>query len=428
MTVGRGRADNPETSKRKKARWRRRWLIALSAALAVLVVISVIAAYRTPQPAAPSSDSPPTAGSVSPSPGPPPASPTDASAAKGPVAKRLSPTDIPTADAGATALPVAATVAPVTDGPAADAALQMLNGLPVKGRAPTTGYDRSQFGQPWTDDVSVAGGHNGCDTRNDMLRRDLQAVVIKPGSNGCTVLTGALAPDPYTGRVIVFTRGAGTSSAVQIDHVVALSDAWQTGAQRLTLAQRTDLANDPLNLQATDGPTNQQKGDGDAATWLPPRTAYRCTCVARQVEVKARYHLWVTPPEKAAIMRVLASCGATTPATSPPPPTATIAPQPALTTTSSVDVYYDSCAAVYTAGKAPLYRGQPGYRSGLDGDSDGIACEVRPTTIRPSGEVYYKNCAAVYAAHKAPLYAGQPGYRSRLDGDSDGIACENPPS
>ena len=168
----------------------------------------------------------------------------------------------------------------VRQAPAAGAALATLNTLAVKGRAPKTGYDRALFGAAWTDDVTVEGGRNGCDTRNDILRRDLTDIVLKAGSNGCAVQTGTLA-DPYTATSIGFVRGQDTSSAVQIDHVVALSDAWQKGAQQLSPTQRADFANDPRNLQATDGPINQQKGDGDAATWLPPNTSFRCTYVAR---------------------------------------------------------------------------------------------------------------------------------------------------
>ncbi|WP_235013125.1 HNH endonuclease family protein [Arthrobacter sp. SLBN-100] len=123
----------------------------------------------------------------------------------------------------------------------------------------------------------------------------------------CTVKTGVLA-DPYTGATIHFVRGTTTSSAVQIDHVVALSDAWQKGAQQLTADVRTAFANDPLNLQATDGPTNMQKGDGDAATWLPPSKGVRCEYVARQVSVKAKYSLWLTQAEHDAIANILAGC------------------------------------------------------------------------------------------------------------------------
>jgi len=217
------------------------------------------------------------------------------------------------------------------------AALAQLAALPVKGRAPKTGYTREQFGPAWTDDVSVTFGHNGCDTRNDILGRDLTAIVFKPGTRDCAVLTGVLH-DPYTGQVINFRRGVGSSNAVQIDHVVALSDAWQTGAQQLSPDQRRNFANDPLNLQAVDGPANESKGDGDAATWLPPRKAYRCTYVTRQVAVKAKYHLWVTPAEHDAIARVLGKCGAavgladepvTTPAPTSPRPTSTPTSTPA---------------------------------------------------------------------------------------------------
>lgn len=178
--------------------------------------------------------------------------------------------------------------------------------LPVKGRAPKTGYDRDQFGPTWTDDTNVPLSHNGCDTRNDILARDLDRETFKPGTNNCVVLTGTFI-DPYTGKSIDFTRGTD-SIKVQIDHVVALSDAWQKGAQQLTPIDRADLANDPLNLQATDGPTNGAKSDSDAASWLPPNKDHRCTYVARQVAVKAKYHLWVTQAEYDTIAGILATC------------------------------------------------------------------------------------------------------------------------
>ncbi|QGU01462.1 hypothetical protein CKALI_02885 [Corynebacterium kalinowskii] len=185
--------------------------------------------------------------------------------------------------------------------------LATLNSLPVKGRAPKTGYERAQFGQAWTDDVNVEYGHNGCDTRNDILQRDLVNETFKDGTRNCVVLTGLLH-DPYTAADINFVRGQDTSSAVQIDHVVALSNAWQTGAQQLSEEQRRNFANDPLNLLAVDGPANQQKGDGDAATWLPANKAFRCEYVTRQVNVKAKYQLWVTAPEKDAISNILVKC------------------------------------------------------------------------------------------------------------------------
>ncbi len=187
--------------------------------------------------------------------------------------------------------------------------LAALDTLAVKGRAPKTGYSRAQFGPAWSDDVSVAGGHNGCDTRNDVLARDLTDVVVKPKTHGCVVLSGVLN-DPYTGEVINFVRGPSSSEAVQIDHIVALSDAWQKGAAQWDEATRRDFANDPANLQATAGWANQQKKDSDAATWLPSNRAFRCTFATRIVEVKAHYRLWVTPAEHAALERILTtSCG-----------------------------------------------------------------------------------------------------------------------
>jgi hypothetical protein len=176
-------------------------------------------------------------------------------------------------------------------------ALQALETLEVKGRAPKTGYERNQFGNGWAT-------KNGCDTRNSILNRDLNDVVL---NDKCQVVSGTLA-DPYTGTTIAFKRGASTSDDVQIDHVVALSDAWQKGAQLLDVNTREALANDPLELIAVEGKANQQKSDGDAATWLPSNKTFRCQYVARQVAVKQKYKLWVTSSEKEAIIRVLATC------------------------------------------------------------------------------------------------------------------------
>lgn len=178
-------------------------------------------------------------------------------------------------------------------------ASKVLAKLAVKGRAPKTGYARSLFSDGW-------GNINGCDTRNFILKRDLTSITWRTGEN-CLVATGVLQ-DPYTGRRIDFVRGVRTSLAVQIDHVVAVSDAWQKGAQQLSSQSRYAFYNDPLNLLAVDGPSNESKGDGDAATWLPPNKGYRCAYVARQVAVKAKYRLWVTSAEKDAIARVLATC------------------------------------------------------------------------------------------------------------------------
>lgn len=187
-------------------------------------------------------------------------------------------------------LPLAAALA----SPLAD-----LHALDVRPAEPLAGYSREQFGRAWFD-----VDRNHCDTRNDILARDL----VDIERDGCRVLSGLL-DDPYTGRLIVFERGP-RSSVVQIDHVVALANAWVTGAAHLAPARRLALANDPLNLLAVDGKTNSAKGAQDASEWMPPAEDAWCDYAARQVAVKTRYRLWVTPPERDALVVVLEDCHA----------------------------------------------------------------------------------------------------------------------
>lgn len=168
--------------------------------------------------------------------------------------------------------------------------------LPVKGRAPDTGYDRDEFNHWITRD--------GCDTRARILERDAEPEWTELDSDGCVV--GARIDGPYSGEQI--TEDPGPASDVDIDHVVALADAWRSGAQQLSDDEREQLANDPLNLLAVDDGLNQQKSDSNAASWLPPNKIYRCEYVARQVAVKTEYGLWVTSAERDAIDRVLGGC------------------------------------------------------------------------------------------------------------------------
>jgi hypothetical protein len=269
---------------------------------------------------------------------------------------------------------------------AAGTALAQLETVPVKGRAPKTGYDRDQFGNGWEDP-----DRNGCDARNDMLNRDLTNRTHKPGTRGCVVTSGVLA-DPFTATTIHFVRGNATSTAVQIDHVVALSDAWQKGAQQLTAEQREAFANDPLNLLATDGPTNGAKGDDDAATWLPPNKSFRCEYVALQTAVKAKYKLWMTRAEREAIRSILtSSCPdqpvpedrglsvpvAARPAPTNPAPAPAEAPAPVQAPAPAQDanVFYQNCSAVRAAGAAPIRVGDPGWDTKFDRDGDGVGCE-----------------------------------------------------
>lgn len=177
-------------------------------------------------------------------------------------------------------------------------ALVALEKLAVKDRAPKTGYERSKFSNGW-------GEIQNCSLRELILLRDLKD--SKLDEDGCRVLSGILH-DQYSGKTIAFQRGINTSQAVQIDHIVAVSDAWQKGAQQLTTGLRYQFYNDPLNLISVEGESNNKKGDGDAATWLPPNKDYWCRYVARQIAVKQKYSLWITHAEHDTIYSILESC------------------------------------------------------------------------------------------------------------------------
>ena len=163
-------------------------------------------------------------------------------------------------------------------------------------------YDRQAYGQSWADT-----DHNGCDTRNDILARDLARPIFKPGTRDCVVLSGTLA-EPYTGATIEFQKGEKTSSLVQIDHVVALADAWRSGAWRWDAERRQEFANDPQNLLAVDGAANEDKSASSADQWLPPNRAFRCDYVKRQIAVKSAYGLSVTRTEQDAMAEQLSIC------------------------------------------------------------------------------------------------------------------------
>ena len=173
--------------------------------------------------------------------------------------------------------------------------------LRVAGPGNMSGYSREAFGPAWAD-----VNHNGCDTRNDILNRDLVHKTWWDSSH-CEVKTGVLH-DPYTGKTIHFVQGEETSLAVQIDHMVALGDAWQTGARDWTAARREAFANDPRELLAVDGPTNEAKGDDDASDWLPARQAYDCQYAVDQIMIKRTYRLWTTPAEHQALAEALGNC------------------------------------------------------------------------------------------------------------------------
>lgn len=183
------------------------------------------------------------------------------------------------------------------DSDSAPLAVVILELLEVKGRAPKTGYSREEFYSGWP---TV----EGCSLRQRIIKREFGDSAVL---DGCNVIAGEY-DEPYTGEHLRFTEREQISKGVQIDHVVALSDAWQKGAQYMDYKTREQIATDPLNLLAVDASANSKKSDGDAATWLPPNKKFRCQYVARQVSVKYKYKLWVTEAEKNAIAGVLAGC------------------------------------------------------------------------------------------------------------------------
>lgn len=313
------------------------------------VVADGVVAAPTAPPTAPST---PPAASQAPS-------PTASSTAK--PSPRPSATRTPRPEASASKSP-----------PRSGTALALIGTLAVKGRAQKTGYDRDRFGQAWLDT-----NRNGCDTRNDILGRDMSSPRFKAGTRDCVVLAGVLA-DPFTGKRIRFVRGSNT---VDVDHVVSLSNGWQTGSFRWPIRKRAAFANDPMNLLAVDMSANRSKGDGDTATWLPQNKRFRCAYVARQVSVKAKYGLWVTPPERDAMRRILRGCPSQPALTGGAPvlapfevkePSPAPSPQPFA---GGGSVHYENCDAVRAAGADPVRTGDPGYAGHLDRDGDGVGCE-----------------------------------------------------
>lgn len=192
------------------------------------------------------------------------------------------------------------TVAPVDD---------LLAGIAqLPARARSGDYRRAAFGEAWTDDNTAPGGHNGCDTRNDILNRDLiekTYVAISRCPNA--VATGVLR-DPYTSETIPFTRGAQTGAAVQIEHIVPLAYAWDQGARNWTDEMRVRFANDPSNLVAVDGPTNQAKGDAEPARWMPPNAAFHCQYAMQFIGILRGYGLAVDAPSVPVLKAALSTC------------------------------------------------------------------------------------------------------------------------
>ncbi|MBU4215703.1 MAG: DUF1524 domain-containing protein [Actinobacteria bacterium] len=323
-----------------------------------------------------------------------------------PAAEDLADADDPTLNSAAAAKLAAPAPAGTADtdavlaGAEGQSALVAVAALTVTDPATASGYDRDLFGYR-----AVDLDKNGCDTRNDILARDLTATTAKAGTNDCVVTTGTLT-DPYSGTTIAFHRGSDTSADVQIDHVVSLQNAWLSGASTWDTTRRQQLGNDPLNLLAVSGPLSAQKSDKDAASWLPPNTGYRCQYVARQVAVKYTYSLTITTAERAAIVAVLSTCPtqplpagsalppavvhttptpvAAAPAPAEPAPAAPAPADPApaaeepapAPADAGLDPRFDTCKKAKAAGYGPYVKGiDPEYDWYRDADHDGTDCE-----------------------------------------------------
>jgi hypothetical protein len=370
--------DAATTSRRhrERARSRYRTLIA-TAIIAPLIAAGLAACSATAldEPASASAAAPTAVSTPSVDPSPSPAAAIVTAAPSAPPSASPSPAIEASNDAQITPSPELGT--------AEAAALALV----VKGRSAKTGYDRDEFGNAWVD-----VDRNGCDTRNDMLILRLED---RDMSGDCKVLSGDLA-DPFTGTWIHFERGG--ESEVDIDHLVALSDAWQKGASSWEFAKRVAFANDPLNLEPVDAGANRQKGDGDAATWLPASKEFRCEYVARQVAVKTKYELWVTQAEQDAMVDVLSGCEGeplpdagdqsviadnigekpqeSEPQESPTATKPTKSEQPpAASSEDELDERFEFCNRL-PAGYGPYVRGEdPEYGWYTDRDGDGVVCE-----------------------------------------------------
>jgi hypothetical protein len=192
------------------------------------------------------------------------------------------------------------TVAPGTD---------VLDGLViVPQRARGYDYRRAAFGDAWDDNNSAPGGHNGCDTRDDILDRDLvEKTYVSTKRCPQAVATGVLH-DPYTSATIAFTRGAKVGAAVQIDHLVPLAYAWDMGARNWPDDMRLRFANDPANLLAVAGQVNQDKGDQGPGAWMPPNHAFWCQYAMQFTAVLRGYSLPVDQASADELRQAAATC------------------------------------------------------------------------------------------------------------------------
>lgn len=242
-----------------------------------------------------------------------------------------------------------------------------------------SGYQRTLFNH-WRD----ADG-DSCDTREEVLIR--QSQVSAQVGPGCRVYSGRWT-SAYDAVVVT------DPSTLDIDHVVALAEAWDSGASRWSFTTRQAFANDLAftgSLIAVTASSNRSKSDRDPAEWLPGNSAYRCTYVTTWIAVKYRWSLSIDSAEKSALQRQVTACGnphITLPAKAPISlgggtgggGTGGSGTGGSGTggggTGGGTDPRFDTCTAAKAAGYGPYYRGSDTeYSWYRDADSDGIVCE-----------------------------------------------------
>ncbi|WP_327436593.1 MULTISPECIES: HNH endonuclease family protein [unclassified Streptomyces] len=143
-----------------------------------------------------------------------------------------------------------------------------------------TGYTRSSF-KHWNSGELA----DGCNTRNEVL---LAEAITAPAVGAGCKLTGGVWLSYYDGQQVT------DPGALDIDHMVPLAEAWDSGASAWTPARREAYANDQgaaTSLVAVTARTNRQKSDQDPAEWLPPAPEAQCRYVGEWVATKLRWQL-----------------------------------------------------------------------------------------------------------------------------------------
>lgn len=193
--------------------------------------------------------------------------------------------------------------------PVVPAGTDVLAGIAVvSARERGSDYRRAAFGEAWDDDTGAPGGHNGCDTRDDILDRDLADKTYTATRRCPRAVAAGTLRDPYTSDTVVFVRGSRVGASVQIDHIVPLAYAWDMGARDWTDERRRRFANDPANLLAVDGQANQDKGDMGPGEWMPPNSAFWCAYAVQFIDVLRGYRLVLDEASAQRLRQATARC------------------------------------------------------------------------------------------------------------------------